>query len=108
MPRKPYRGACAWRHESRIASQRTGDQAMAVIRTVVLAAFALLAGCEKATLPLKAGTGPEPTLPPPAHTLLPTVHIAPAKGWAEGAKPTAAAGLAVAAYATGLDHPRWL
>jgi glucose/arabinose dehydrogenase len=81
---------------------------MVVTRTIVLAAFTLLAGCEKATLPLKAGTGPAPTLPPPAHTLLPTVHIAPAKGWPEGAKPTAAAGLAVAAYATGLDHPRWL
>ena len=73
-----------------------------------VAAMLLLAGCEQATLPLKAGTGPEPTLPPPNHTLLPTVHIAPAKGWPEGGKPTPAAGLAVTAYASGLDHPRWL
>ena len=48
------------------------------------------------------------TLPPPHKTLLPTVHVAPAKGWADGDKPVAAAGLAVTAYATGLDHPRWL
>jgi glucose/arabinose dehydrogenase len=36
------------------------------------------------------------------------VKIAPAKGWAEGATPKAAAGFAVAAYAEGLDHPRWV
>ena len=75
---------------------------------VCLIACALLAGCESATLPFKAGTGPEPTLPPPSRSLIPTVHIAPAKGWTQGAAPTAAAGLAVNAFATGLDHPRWI
>ena len=40
--------------------------------------------------------------------LIPTVHIAPAKGWPAGAKPMAAAGTTVTAFATGLDHPRWL
>jgi glucose/arabinose dehydrogenase len=74
----------------------------------LIAALALLAGCEQARLPLMAGTGPNPTLPPPVHSLIPTVHIAPAKGWPPGAAPTAAAGLEVKAYATGLDHPRWL
>src|SRR5665647_940345 len=63
---------------------------------------------EVATLPEQAGVGPHPTLPSPNPTLLPTVNIAPAKGWAVGATPTAAAGLAVSAFATGLDHPRWL
>ena len=47
-------------------------------------------------------------MPEPTRTLLPTVNIAPAIGWPPGAAPTAAAGLAVAAYAGGLDHPRWL
>ena len=70
---------------------------------------ASLAGCgDTATLPLKSGMGPRPILPPPRHTLAPTVHIAPAKGWPENTKPTPAAGLAVNAYANGLDHPRWL
>ena len=32
----------------------------------------------------------------------------PAKGWPAGDKPVAAPGLVVTAYATGLDHPRWL
>jgi glucose/arabinose dehydrogenase len=36
------------------------------------------------------------------------VHIAPAKGWPDGRKPIAANGLTVNAFATGLDHPRWL
>jgi glucose/arabinose dehydrogenase len=68
-----------------------------------------LAGCgHGATLPESAGFGPEPVLPPPDQTLIPTVHIAPAKGWSSGAMPVAAAGLAVSPYATGLDHPRWL
>ena len=63
---------------------------------------------EVATLPEEAGVGPHPTLPPPNPTLLPTVNIAPAKGWLAGITPRAAAGLAVNAFATGLDHPRWL
>ena len=77
----------------------------------LLAGFLMLnfAGCgEMATLPESAGTGPLPTLPPPHTALIPTVHIAPAKGWPAGATPVAAAGLAVNAYAAGLDHPRWL
>ena len=71
--------------------------------------FLTLASCgEMATLPESAGIGPHPTLPPPRSTLIPTVHIAPAKGWPAGVKPTAGAGLAVSAFARGLDHPRWL
>ena len=38
----------------------------------------------------------------------PTINIAKIVGWKEGAKPVAAAGLAVNAFAEGLDHPRWM
>ena len=55
-----------------------------------VAALALSACGETAHLPLAAGIGPSPTLPPPNHTLIPTVHIAPAKGWPEGGTPTSA------------------
>ena len=68
-----------------------------------------LAGCgETARLPESAGVGPSPALPPPQRTLIPTVQIAPAKGWPAGVLPVPAPGLAVNAFATGLDHPRWL
>jgi len=63
---------------------------------------------DQATQSVEAGSGPHPVLPPQVHSLLPTVNIATATGWPAGAKPVAAAGLAVAAYASGLDHPRWL
>ena len=69
----------------------------------------VLAGCgDEATLPVEAGTGPNPELPPAVQTLLPTVVLAHAKGWPEGVKPKPAAGFTVNAFATGLDHPRWL
>jgi len=74
-----------------------------------LALLAALAACgETATLPVEAGTGPNPQLPAPNPTLLPTVNIAPARGWAEGALPIPAPGLRVAVFAAGLDHPRWV
>ncbi len=73
------------------------------------AVLAALAGCsETAKLPVESGYGPTPALPEPNKTVLPTVHIAPAKGWPQGGKPQAAAGLRVAAFARDLDHPRWL
>ncbi len=76
----------------------------------ILAAAVLLtlAACgDKSSLPVGAGVGPSPTLPQPKKSLIPTVDIAPAKGW-NGAKPTPAQGLEVSAMASGLDHPRWL
>jgi glucose/arabinose dehydrogenase len=52
--------------------------------------------------------GPSPTLPKPEHNFLPTVKIAKAIGWPKGVTPVAAAGLKVNAFASGLDHPRWI
>jgi glucose/arabinose dehydrogenase len=76
---------------------------------LVIALAGGLAACgETSSLQVSDGTGPSPKLPEPNKTLIPTVNIAPAIGWPEGAKPTAAAGTQVAAFAEGLDHPRWL
>jgi glucose/arabinose dehydrogenase len=54
------------------------------------------------------GFGPNPVLPAPERSLIPTVHIAKAEAWPQGTHPTPAAGLAATAYASDLDHPRWL
>ena len=39
---------------------------------------------------------------------IPTLKMPTARGWADGQKPQAAPGLKVNAFATGLDHPRWI
>jgi glucose/arabinose dehydrogenase len=74
----------------------------------VLCVLGLTACSEMSRLPAGADMGPDPTLPPPTKTLIPTVHIAPAKGWPAGVTPKAAPGTQVAAFATGLQHPRWI
>ncbi|WP_420475325.1 PQQ-dependent sugar dehydrogenase [Noviherbaspirillum sp. ST9] len=71
----------------------------------------MFAGCsllESSPLPVEAGMGSHPRLPAPEKSLVPTVNIAPARGWPSGVKPHAPQGFTVSAYATDLDHPRWL
>ena len=80
---------------------------------LALALGAALAACgDTAKLPLSAGigagTGTGISLPPPNKTLIPTINVAPATGWAPGATPVPAPGTRVAAFAAGLNHPRWL
>jgi glucose/arabinose dehydrogenase len=76
----------------------------------VVAATALLTGgCgDRAELSEQASQGPNPKIPAPRETLIPTVNIADATGWPEKERPMPAEGLAVKAFATGLDHPRWM
>jgi glucose/arabinose dehydrogenase len=77
---------------------------------VVLAAGVLfwLSRPDEARIPVAAVTGPKPEITAPRTEIIPTMNVAEAVGWANGAKPTAAEGLAVNVFATGLDHPRWL
>jgi glucose/arabinose dehydrogenase len=76
--------------------------------TLLIGVLALAACGEMATLPISAGIGAQPVLPVPQRTLIPTVNIAPAKGWPVGVTPVAAPGTRVALFASDLDHPRWL
>ena len=84
------------------------NSAFAFSCAATLLATTAAVSAETATLPVSAGTGPNPSLPAPVPTLIPTVNIAPAIGWPDALKPIAAAGTKVAAFARGLDHPRWL
>lgn len=66
------------------------------------------AWADKAKLSVADGEGAYPELPPPTKSLIPTVHVAAARGWGANESPTPAAGLAVNAFARDLRHPRWL
>ena len=66
---------------------------VAIIVVVGVAGCALTIGGDHATLPVSAGTGPTPVLPPEVHALIPTAKVATVVGWKIGATPIAAAGL---------------
>ena len=79
------------------------------LRCCAYVALLAAAGCaSSARLPVAAGMGVNPVLPPPSTSLIPMVHIAEATGWPEGRHPVPAQGTVVTAFARGLDHPRWL
>ncbi|RZJ46184.1 MAG: sorbosone dehydrogenase family protein [Brevundimonas sp.] len=77
---------------------------------VVPAALVLtLAACgTESRLDPAAGYGPNPTLPAPSRSLFPTVNVADATSWPAGRTPVPAQGFRVQAFASGLNHPRWI
>lgn len=78
-------------------------------RIAAITAVVLSSACGgSAKLPVSAGMGPAPQLPPPEKSLVPVVSIRKAAGWGTGLRPTVPPGLSINAFATGLDHPRWL
>ncbi|MEP9358208.1 sorbosone dehydrogenase family protein [Sphingomonas sp. KR3-1] len=81
---------------------------LALIAVALIALFFWATQPDKAKLSEQAVTGVVPQLGEARYQDIPTIRIATPKGWANGAKPTAAAGLVVAPFADKLDHPRWL
>jgi glucose/arabinose dehydrogenase len=80
-----------------------------LLLAICVGALALpLAACNETanTAVAEQTFGPSPTLPAPESSMLPTVNVAKAVGWPSGAKPAVANGMAVNAFASGLDHPR--
>jgi len=75
---------------------------------VTLALVACSTACSTEPLSGVDGLGPHPVLPSPDQTLIPTVHVAAAVGWPQGTQPQAGPGMSVNAFASSLDHPRWL
>jgi glucose/arabinose dehydrogenase len=92
-----------------VTLRRSRGTARWLSRAVLLS---LLAGAGCAGTPsgqhIDAGSGPNPTLPPPEKKIIPVVNVAPAKRWSGEHKPTVASGFAVTSFAADLDHPRWL
>ena len=70
--------------------------------------FAVAACAGTARLPVTAGIGAAPALPPPETSFIPLVNVVEAKGWRSGSEPRTAEGLEVNKFASGLSHPRWL
>ncbi|MGE4239251.1 PQQ-dependent sugar dehydrogenase [Ramlibacter sp.] len=80
--------------------------AILAARAPLVFAAAVLPVLAQSNLP---GVGPSPALPKPEKSgIVPTVNIAPAKGWPQGTMPKPAPGFTVTALASGLDHPRWV
>ncbi|HEX4696010.1 sorbosone dehydrogenase family protein [Sphingomonas sp.] len=63
---------------------------------------------DEARLSVAAVSGRKPDIAAPRAQIWPTIGVADAVGWKAGETPTAAAGLKVNAFASGLDHPRWI
>ena len=81
---------------------------LGLILLVAIIAVVWLAWPDRARLDVGAVAGGRPAITAPREQVIPTVATADPVGWQGGAKPTPAAGLKVAAFATGLAHPRWL
>ncbi|MCE7026825.1 PQQ-dependent sugar dehydrogenase [Jiella avicenniae] len=83
------------------------------LRTSLLAATCLaVAGSPAAAqdngsdFDISTQIGPDPVLPDPAQSLLPSLKVAEVIGWQDGQTPTVPEGLTITAYATDLANPR--
>jgi glucose/arabinose dehydrogenase len=78
-------------------------------RFVALVGAGAVAWRKMQGVPQVAAWGSAPAIPDAKpQGAIPTLKMPSARGWDEGQKPTAAPGLKVNAFATGLDHPRWI
>ena len=80
----------------------------AIARALLCASLLCLAGCNDGSGDPKAQTGANPTLPDIQQYWLPPMHIARIVGWKKDETPAVAQGLQARAFATGLQHPRFL
>lgn len=77
-------------------------------RALLCSSLLCLAGCDDGSGDPKAQIGANPKLPEIQQYLLPPMHIARIVGWKKGETPTVADGPQAKAFATGLQHPRFL
>ncbi len=79
-----------------------------VLLLIVVGVVVFLGWPDQARVGFASVTGARPAITAPREQTIPTVGVANAVGWSSTARPFPAAGLQVAAFATGLQHPRWL
>jgi glucose/arabinose dehydrogenase len=82
--------------------------ALFLVVAVIGGAIFFLTRGDTAKLSVEAVSGVKPRITTPRPQGIPTVAIASVVGWKDDAKPVAAQGLSVNAFADKLDHPRWL
>lgn len=81
---------------------------LALVLVMVGGLYLYFAQPDEARLSIAAVSGSRPDITPARSQIWPTVKVAEAVGWKQGEMPSAAPGLKVNAFASGLDHPRWL
>lgn len=79
-----------------------------IARALLCSSLLCLAGCNDGSGDPKAQVGANPILPDIQQYLLPPVHIARIVGWKKDKTPAVPQGLQVKAFATGLQHPRFI
>ncbi|MFK7762993.1 MAG: sorbosone dehydrogenase family protein [Roseobacter sp.] len=67
-----------------------------------------VAAMRRINAPEQQAVGVQPNIPDARHQGIMTLKMPAAEGWKDGRLPTCADGLKVNAFATGLDHPRWI
>ena len=67
-----------------------------------------IAALRRLTVPRVQAVGATPEIPAARRQGIMTLKMPSAVGWALGQRPETAPGLAVNAFASGLDHPRWI
>src|SRR6478736_4568077 len=78
-------------------------------RVVALIGGTALAVRKLQGVPQEAAWGEAPAIPDAkSQGAIPTLKMPTARGWSDGQLPVAAPGLKVNAFATELDHPRWI
>jgi len=83
----------------------SGTLCLCVVSAMMLVSQSAIAQLDSDRIP---GYGPDPNLPEPKESWLPTLKWAAVNPWPNGAKPRAAKGTTVTAFAKDLKHPRWL
>jgi len=67
-----------------------------------------VAAIRRVNAPSDQAMGQQPDIPDAKKQGIMTLKMPVAKGWVDGHLPTCASGLKVNAFATGLEHPRWI